>query len=385
MSRFVLNIALAGAILAHGQTNMQQAQEQAPSEILDGLDPVLLAKGEEVFGKANLTVVRGRFEYLFATPETRDAFEQNPEAYEVQNGGLCQRMGGATSGSPNIYTVHEGRIYLFGTEECRKLFLANPKRYFAPPVPALPGDEAAATRAAALIVRAAEAMGGASAVDAVQTYVERGTYVDQGPMGERTVTEIVTRRPPDALRIERTFTMGGRTITGASVATADEAFYISQKRAYPVMEAGRPSLTIQLMRHPVMLLRARCDPQFKAAALGVAPLPGGAGDKAGAAAVERVGVRVAGVAATIGIDPETGRVLSLSYVDRDPQGRYGEIVTVYTDFRRVSGGLTLPFAARAFVDGTPEPALARTWSVIDVNTLLDASVFTRPPAPPGPR
>ena len=48
------------------------AAQSAPREALDGIDPVvLLTTGKEVSGKADLNVVRGQFDYLFATPRAR--------------------------------------------------------------------------------------------------------------------------------------------------------------------------------------------------------------------------------------------------------------------------------------------------------------------------
>jgi len=47
------------------------AQAAQPAEALDGIDPVLLIQGKEVQGKKDLKIVRGKFVYLFATPETK--------------------------------------------------------------------------------------------------------------------------------------------------------------------------------------------------------------------------------------------------------------------------------------------------------------------------
>jgi YHS domain-containing protein len=352
------------------------------SEALDGLDPVLLVKGQEVFGKDALTVTRGRFVYSFATSESKAEFERNPASYEIQLGGLCARMGGTAGGNGNSFAVHEGKIYVFGSDECRKRFIAAPAKFIPPTAPALPTDAEAARRGTALIARAVEALGGAKALDGMTTYVESATYTTEGQMGPATITQVTSRRLTDAAtRIDRTMTSGNATRQSATVSSETEAFFAAQGRVFPMLEAGRPNLTAQLARHPVMMLRARGHREFKAAALG--------SGTAGNTAVELVGVRigpeaggpeagkVADVAATLGIDAKTGRVLSLSYVDRDSEGAFGTIALVYSDFRPV-GELTLPFVWQGSVEGKAEPALSLTLTSIDVNRPLAATLFQRP-------
>ena len=354
-----------------------QAPGKAASEALDGLDPVLLVKGQEVFGKDTLTVTRGRFMYSFATIENKAEFERNPAPYEIQLGGLCARMGGTAGGNGNSFAVHEGKIYVFGSDDCRKRFVAAPAKFIAPAAPALPTDADAARRGTALIARAVEAVGGATVLDGMTTYVESATYTTDSQMGPATVAQVTSRRLADgATRIDRTMTMGNATRESATVSNQAEAFFAAQGRVFPMLDAARPNLAAQLARHPVMLLRARGQRDFKAAALG--------SGTAGTTPVEFVGVRLggepgksAGVVATLGIDPKTGRVMSLSYVDRDTEGAFGTIALVYSDFRPV-GGLTLPFAGQGSVEGKLEPALSLTMTSIDVNRPLDASLFQRP-------
>ena len=72
-----------------------QAQTAPPKEALDGIDPVvLLTTGKEVSGQPDLKVVCAQFAYLFATPESKAAFEEAPEKYEIQLSSACARMGG---------------------------------------------------------------------------------------------------------------------------------------------------------------------------------------------------------------------------------------------------------------------------------------------------
>lgn len=93
--------------------------------VLKGLDPVRLVAGEEVQGSEALSLVHGRFRYLFASAADRDAFAADPDRYAVQNDGHCATMPGA-EGSPDLFAVHDGKVYLFGSTGCREAFVASP-------------------------------------------------------------------------------------------------------------------------------------------------------------------------------------------------------------------------------------------------------------------
>lgn len=120
---------LASAALLAGSAG---AQPEPPVLMLRGLDPVALIAGRETPGRPELQVVRGRFEYRFATAANRDAFATAPERYEVQRGGECTVMAGVPTDA-SIFEVYEGKIYAFGTPLCRERFLASPQSFLDPP------------------------------------------------------------------------------------------------------------------------------------------------------------------------------------------------------------------------------------------------------------
>ena len=155
---------IAIPIMSVALISLAYAQVRQPVEALDGVDPVLLVQGKEVSGKPDLKAVRGRFEYLFASAETKATFEKEPAKYEIQLNGLCARMGRATGGRPSDFMVHDGRTYIFGSDDCHKKFAADPAKYL-PPAPApLPGSSRAAARGRALLERTVKAIGGAARV-----------------------------------------------------------------------------------------------------------------------------------------------------------------------------------------------------------------------------
>ena len=156
------------------------AQPAQIDEALDGVDTVvLLQQGKEVFGKGDLSVQRGRFKYLFSTPETKAVFERDPDKYEIQLGGMCARMGPPTGANPSDYFVFEGKIYIFGSDECRKRFIASPQKFIPRPAPAMPAGPAAAAAGREVLEKAVAAMGGAAALDKVTSYIETASQVQR--------------------------------------------------------------------------------------------------------------------------------------------------------------------------------------------------------------
>src|SRR5262249_53358271 len=108
---------------------------------------------------------------------------------------------------------------------------------------------------------------------------------------------------------------------------------------------------------------------FKAAAIG----PG----KSGETAVEKVTVELAGARYTLGIDSASGRILSLSCKRRGPQGKFGEFVQSFSDFRALAG-MTFPFKGTATFDGRPWKDQSSTVETIVINGAVDDALFEKP-------
>ena len=358
---------IAIPIMSVALISLAYAQARTAVDALDGVDPVLLVQGKEVSGKPGLTVVRGGFEYSFASAETKAAFEKEPARYEIQLNGLCARMGKATGGRPSDFMLHDGRIYIFGSDECHKKFAAAPAKFLPPAAAPMPNSGRAAADGRALIERSVKAIGGAARVDSVATYVEAFSTVQKRPSGDVPVSIKTMWRFPGAVRMERTATVQGNVMSSATLMTPAGMWFLSQGRAYPAIEAARPGMELDFGRQIVPLLRARREAGFKAAALGQATVAG--------AAVDRVRVVHGGVDITLGLNPASGLIHSAVFVDRNPlEGHYGEFTLIYSDYRPVDG-LTLPFSERASFNGVPDVLLTRTLSSIAINAALDPALF----------
>jgi YHS domain-containing protein len=366
-------IALMSAV-AHGPATVnhdapgpapQTSQADEAVVPLEGLDPVLLARGQEKQGDEQFSVRRGRFRYLFASAETKAAFEREPSLYEIQLDGSCARMGPNVRGNPDLYLVHKGRIYLFGSPDCVAAFKAKPESYLdseSPEAAAPPASEDALRRGRALVERAVEAAGGAARVDGVTSYAETATAVTPSQGGAREIKTTVLALYPDRVRVEQTYPFG----TIANVLTREGGFSVFPRGQSEMSGAQREAADRQFRTGLLPLLRARRADGFKAVALG-----------AGGEAAEQVEVSYGAVRARLSFDPSTGRVLSLSYRGRAPGGEIGQIVRTFSDFR-AAGGLTLPFKTVETFGADSAPVRTLTVESIVINGEVAPSLFERP-------
>jgi YHS domain-containing protein len=356
-------IALLSILIA--ATTSAQTQERKPPTAIEGLDPVMLVQGKDVIGQQKYSVIRGDFEYLFASEENKAAFEKDPARYEIQLNGACARMGPAVSGNADLFTVYNGRIYIFGSAQCQRLFEAAPEKYLEKEIaPATPTAESL-QKGAALVAKAVQAMGGAEKIDSIAGYIEKrtGVVTRQNAQAESKIT--LTKLFPDRIRQDRS--VAGNSF--AQVIRPGEIFVIvQQQRVFPGREAARAELERSFRRAPLEILRARRQADFKAYAVRQS--------KAGEAVVELVAVEFGNVRAQIGIDA-TGRILNLSYRGRNSSGEVGEVTETYSDFR-AAAGLMLPFKITGAFNREPVAELSFTIDEIQINPSIDPALFDKP-------
>jgi predicted Zn-dependent peptidase len=235
------------------------------------------------------------------------------------------------------------------------------------PEPAAPEMEAGAeelARGAELIGRAVEAMGGAEAVDAVQALEMEMTMEMTGPGGSMEVPVRTVVAPPDRVRNEMTLPFGEMVVAldGEGGGWAKSPQGVNDLPGSQLQELRRA-----LDRNVVVLLQARDEAGFTAAAIG-------SGEVAGTA-VEQVRVRHDEVDAVLAIDPESGNILAISYRGAGPGGAPAEIELRFSDFRAVDG-LSMPFVTERIVDG--ERAGGGTMTTARINPDIDPAEFVRP-------
>ncbi len=231
-----------------------------------------------------------------------------------------------------------------------------------PETPAVEVTEEGRERAGELLAEAVDALGGAERLDglrSIETAAEMTLTAPQGTMSARTRTVVVY---PDRMRQEMTMPMG----TMVTVLDGDSGFQQMGPQSRPLPDSQRADARRSLRRDPVGLLRLRASDGFVAIAAG--------SDEVDGAVVELVNVQLDGDSVTLGIDPESGRVRTVSYRG-SVMGRPGEIRQVLSDFREVEG-LTLPFAVASSLDGEPMVEVAVESIVVDGE--IDEALFAPP-------
>ena len=356
-----------------------QAQTPQAAEALDGVDTVLLLNtGKETFGTSAFKTTHGSLTYLFASADTKAQFDAAPDKYAVQMNGTCARMGGGTGGNPSNYAVVDGKIYVFGSDSCRTRFLASPAKFIPRVAPPMPASPEAMTAGKALLAKAAAAHGGAR-VDAMTAYAEAAkAFLPAGrpgpPAGIRNMWSF-----PGGARSERTFSAGGqpaRTMTVATLLTRRGVWngVVDAARPLPPLNpAGVAETEMSFGWHLLPLLRDRVMEGSAVASLGRATI--------GGADVERVRFRRGGVDVTLNIDPISSRGHSVSFVGRNRDGEFGDVLVTFSDYRDVSGVL-VPFVEKGSFDGSPDEFWTRTLEKVEVNPSLDSRLFTPPPSEP---
>ncbi|HKI86983.1 MAG TPA: pitrilysin family protein [Thermoanaerobaculia bacterium] len=227
-------------------------------------------------------------------------------------------------------------------------------------------SESGKKAAKGLIDKAVGAFGGAEALDGLQSLEVESAETLHTPRGDMALETHSLISFPAKLRQEVILPMG-KIVT---VVTASDA-WIETPRGVQTLPASRAAEARKALNHdPVALLRHRGEPGFEAAVTGEGT--------AGTVAVKEVTVSYNGSATNLGIDPESGRILTASFQGTGMSGAPGKIFETYSDFRE-TGGLTLPFASEKTFNG--DKMSSSKTSSIKVNGEIPAASFTRPEAP----
>ncbi len=337
------------------------AEDETPPA-LKGLDPVELTRGKETPGDPAIDVVHGRFRYAFASEKNRSLFESTPERFRIQMGGGCGRMGPLSGkGSPDRFAVHDGLIYIFASESCRTNFLKDPAAHIDRNDPLPEGKKTAKERGGALVERAVKAAGGAQAIDAAKTYVERRERtVESGDETQVNVRRLLIAYP-DKVRAEDAWNDRLWTF----VAAGGDGFLAGPERVEPMDESQVAFLRREAHRSLVSILKARKRSDFVAVAI----------DEEGDAKIARVAVAFDGTTTTLGIDRDSGRIVTASWRGRAGAGHLGAMAASYSDFRN-AGALVLPAARDVTFEGRRVDALSGTFE-ISVDAALEPALFAR--------
>ncbi len=224
----------------------------------------------------------------------------------------------------------------------------------------------------ALIEKAVAALGGAARLDGLTSYQEKNTVLQTRRQTDVEIKTNLTVLFPDRIRLEQMmpdWNNPSATRQMAMVIAPSGAFEIGPNSVEPMHAVHRIEQEREIKRRPLSILRARKSASFN-------PVATGSG-KAGETAIEQVAVEVDSTSYTLGLDPATSRILSLSYQRRGPQGTFGQFVQVFSDFRAVDG-LTLPFKVTATFNDQPWKEQSPTIEAITINGKIDPALFEKP-------
>ncbi len=324
-------------------------------EALLGYDPVILVEeSREVLGDESISLVRGGFWYLFASQSNKKKFEGSPERYEIQNGGVCARMGGTVSGHPDNFLVHDGRIYIFGSENCRNLFKAHPEKYLETDRTAFPASPESRRRGMELMEKVVQFLGGAAKIDSLRTLHQTAS----GQRGGERARVDLWRRFPDQWKVVVHHSRFGDF---GALLTDGQAYGLGGGRSRALAPGPGQGVRAEMLRDPLEIARSRKRPDFE-----VTLLDGDA---------SRVRTRVDGVETVLNIDGETGEVREISYLGRGDQGEVGTVVKRFSDYRQIDG-LRRPFRIEATFEGASLDEESLAVESIDVDSELDAALFS---------
>lgn len=345
----------------------------APPERTLPVDPVELVAGHEVAGISELTLERDGFAYLFATPQNKALFENDPTMFEVADGGACGRMGPLSGlGDARRYAVHERRIYFFASDGCRAGFLKDPGKYIERDDEKLFGSNEQVERGRAILDKAVAWAGGAARFRDLKTFRATATRKETHGETDYTIANETVIAFPDRLFQRESWNDSWFSTTcgrdGAAMASARDETRIADSRARAFRRA--------MSRWLIVILKAYVDGSPNADCPGLIVIADGEG-KVGEVPVLFVNVWLNGAASRLAVEAASGKPMQLSYRGRDGTLSVGDSVRTFTHFATVDG-VTLPTAYTVSFNSKDLPSATAKVDAFEINPVLTDARFKIP-------
>lgn len=345
----------------------------APPERTLPVDPVELVAGQEVPGKLELTIERDGFAYLFATPQNKALFENDPTKFEVSDGGACGLMGPLSGmGDARRYAVHEGRIYLFASDGCRAGFLKEPGKYIENDDDKVFGSNEQVERGRAILDKAVAWAGGAARLRDLKTF--RATAARKETHGQ---TDYIITNETVIAFTDRVFQKESWNDSWFSTTCGPDGGAMASARGEErIAESRTRAFRRAMSRWPIVILKAHVDGSPNADCPGLIVIADGEGN-VGDVPVQFVKVWLNGAASRLAIEAASGKPLQLTYRGRDGSMSVGDSVRTFTRFATVDG-VTLPTAYTVSFNSNDLPSATAKVDAFEVNPALADGRFKVP-------
>jgi hypothetical protein len=283
---------------------------------------------------------------------------------------------GPTSGigSPDRWAVHEERIYEFASDGCRNGFLAAPERYLLAPDEPLVERMDPEGEGRLWLDRAIEVAGGLHRLQDLQTVVlHQEEELDDGAVSRDMYFD-----HSGAFAREVTWTKRDETAEVTRwVSSRADRFAVEGGTVVPLLsEASGRAILRHAHRQPITHLWAY-------ARGAMTPVMRGKGELNGDPAL-LVDVHHDGLTTTLYLDPDSARVLGLSWRGWYGSGVVREVVETMTEWTSVEG-IRIATGRTITADGEPQDPAARCPSGVSFERETPGGLFDRPGAPAAPR
>ncbi len=243
----------------------------------------------------------------------------------------------------------------------------------APPAPkpaetAAPSAEARAA-GKALFAKVVAWLGGEKKVAGVKDVQTKGQLTAKTPEGDATMEVQSAMVFPDHL-FQQIDSPYGRI---AMIVTPKEAFLFGPNGSQDLPPIVRGELLKQIQRIPLHLAQKAGDPKLVAAAGGKA--------KIGDVEAAILDIRYAEVTVRWFVEPSTGRILRTEHTTTTPDGKSGQMVSDYSDYKPVDG---FPIAHRLEVSTNGEKDQTLVMEECRINAGVDPKLFAKPAPAPTP-
>jgi hypothetical protein len=214
------------------------------------------------------------------------------------------------------------------------------------------------------MARAVEAAGGAVQLTKLDAWklVATGKSTHGGKSQDRTRTWLFTAKG------QYRFDDVWEDWRGTWVLDGDHG-YIDETYKRPLYAAGRAEFRLVVARQYLNVLLASLRPDFVAWTDGE--------ERADDRTIRLIKIAHDGVTTTIGIDADSGRLVSIGYRDLGTWGGAYQRVDRYGDFREV-GVLTLPFERSTSVNGELAASQSVVLAGIELNPSIPSDAFRCP-------